>query len=127
MGYVQFFGNSCKVSSTIECNRFPIGNTVDDFLTIRAFSVVYLIWYGTWTTSAKNIIQNFVTNLGSTAWWGINKAYGVGTVTFGKGADDSTYSQGKNLTNVWNVVQNAFNKALLPKDTNGIYVVVSSR
>ena len=60
-------------------------------LTIRAFSVVYLIWYGTWTTSAKNIIQNFVTNLGSTAWWGINKAYGVGTVAFGKGADVSTY------------------------------------
>jgi len=94
------------------------------------FLVVYIIWYGTWTTSAKSIIQNFVTNLGATPFWAINKAYGAGVITFKKGIDDAAYSQGKNLTNsmtVWNVVQNALNKALLPKDTNGIYLVLSSR
>jgi hypothetical protein len=89
--------------------------------------VVYIIWYGTWTTSAKSIIQNFVTNLGATTFWAINKPYGVGTIAFKGAIDDATYSQGKNLTNPWNVVQNAFNKALLPKDTNAIYLVLSSR
>jgi len=90
---------------------------------------VYIIWYGTWTTSAKSIIQNFVTNLGATPFWAINKAYGAGAITFKQGIDDAAYSQGKNLTNsmtVWSVVQNALNKALLPKDTNGIYLVLSS-
>ena len=45
-------------------------------------------------------------------------------------ANDSTYSQGKNLTNtwdVWMVVQNALDKDLLPQNPDGIYVVVSSR
>jgi hypothetical protein len=90
-------------------------------------TAVYIIWYGTWTTAAKNIVQNFVTNVGATAWWAINKPYGVGKLTFKSAISDSTYSQGKNLTEPWYVVQNAFNKALLPKDTNGIYLVLSSR
>jgi Phosphate-induced protein 1 conserved region len=92
--------------------------------------VVYIIWYGTWTASAKSIILNFVTNLGATPFWAINNAYGVGAITFKQDIDDSAYSQGKSLTNpltVWNIVQNAFNNALLPQDTNGIYLVLSSR
>jgi hypothetical protein len=46
-----------------------------------------------------------------------------------KKASVDAYSQGKTLTtnSVANVVVNAFNKALLPKDPNGIYLVLSSR
>ena len=92
------------------------------------FTVAYIIWYGTWTTAAKNIILTFVKNVGTTAWWKINNAYGgVGALTFGAAAADAAYSQGKTLSNPWNVVQNAFNKNLLPKNTNGVYLVLSSR
>ena len=94
-------------------------------------TVAYIIWYGTWTTAAKNIVRTFVRNIGATAWWRINNAYsGVGALTYGKDVDDAAYSQGKTFASdfaVWNVVQNAFNKNLLPKDTNGIYLVLSSR
>jgi Phosphate-induced protein 1 conserved region len=91
------------------------------------FLAAYIIWYGTWTTAAQNIIQNFVANVGATPFWAINKAYGAGALTFKKSISDAAYSQGKNLTDPWSVVQNAFNKALLPQDTNGIYLVLSSR
>jgi hypothetical protein len=90
------------------------------------FLAAYIIWYGTWTTAAKNIVQNFVANVGATPYWAINKAYGAGTLTFKKSITDA-YSQGKTLNDPWSVVQNAFNKALLPQDTNGIYLVLSSR
>jgi hypothetical protein len=86
----------------------------------------YIIWYGTWTAAAQNIIQNFVANVGATPFWAINKAYGAGPVTFKKSISDA-YSQGKTLEDPWSVVQNAFDKALLPQDTNGIYLVLSSR
>ena len=108
---------------------FQFGNWTF-FLNIVLFVVAYIIWYGTWTTSAKNIILNFVQNVGRTAWWRINNAYsGVGPLCFGRAVNDA-YSQGKNLadeTAVWQVVQNAFNKNVLPKDTNGVYLVISSR
>ena len=96
-------------------------------MTINVFLVLYIIWYGTWSQSAKMIIQNFVMNLGETPYWAINKAYGVGKLVFRGDIDDPDYSQGKNLTNPWNVVQNIFDKELLPKDQDAIYLVLSSR
>jgi len=89
---------------------------------------VYLIWYGALTASSKTLMQNFVTGLGSTAWWGINKPYGVGNLTFKKAVADN-YSQGKNLTTstVWSSVWNAISTQQLPLDSNGIYLVISSR
>ena len=76
----------------------------------------------------KNITVNFASNLGRTAWWGINKAYGVGPITY-RGSATDLYSKGKvlNTRDVFGVVQNAFNKSLLPKDPNAIYLVLSSR
>jgi len=71
-----------------------------------------------------------VKNIGSTAWWRINNAYGgVGPLTYGGAASDA-YSQGRTFANdnaIWNVVQNAINRRLLPQNTNGIYLVLSSR
>ena len=91
-------------------------------------SDAYIIWYGQWTTKAKKIIKNFVSKVGKTAWWRINGPYGVGKLVYKKSAVDK-YSQGKNLTNisVGLSVLNAVNQKLLPKDPNGIYLVLSSR
>ena len=74
-------------------------------------------------------MRNFVKNIGVTAWWGINKAYGVGTITYKGEASDSCYSQGKNLTigTIWAAVAAAIKGAELSDDTNGIYLVLSSR
>ena len=95
---------------------------------ISIFLGVYIIWYGTWTASAQSIIQTFVKGVGATRYWAINKAYGVGNLTYRTSYADINYSQGKTLTNtgVWNVVQKAFNQGLA-KDTNAIYLVLSSR
>jgi len=69
-----------------------------------------------------------VTNVGATAWWAINRPYGVDNLVY-KGAISDNYSQGKTLTtsSIWAVVSNAVIKGLLPKDTNAIYMVLSSR
>ena len=94
------------------------------------FVVAYIIWYGPWTTAAKNIVLTFVKNVGTSPWWKINNAYsGVGALTFGAAIDDANYSQGKNFGDdsaVWNVVQNAFNNNFT-KDPNGVYLVLSTR
>jgi hypothetical protein len=49
-------------------------------------------------------------------------------LVYKKAAADN-YSQGKTLTTstVWASVANAINKGLLPLDSNGIYLVLSSR
>ena len=106
------FENSCKSNQTL------ISLNLD----------AYLIWYGTWTATAKNIITNFVSKVGQTAWWAINKSYGVGPLVYKQAAVDN-YSQGKTLTtdSVWTSVNNALSKGLLPRDNNGIYLVLSSR
>ena len=75
------------------------------------------------------IINNFVANVGTSAWWSINKAYGVGELTFAGSTEDSGYSKGKDLdeSSVWGVVQNAFDQKLLRQDVDGIYLVLTSR
>ena len=91
--------------------------------------VTYIIWYGTWTAAAQSIITTFVSGVGTTPWWAINKAYGVGNLVYKSAVSDATYSQGKTLTTqkVWNVVVNAINTKGLPANTNAIYLVLSSR
>lgn len=89
---------------------------------------VYIIWYGNFSISSKALIKSFIVALGRSAWWAINKDYGVRSLTY-KNASSDNYSQGKDLTvqSVWSIVANAINKRLLPVDTNGIYLVLSSR
>jgi hypothetical protein len=76
-----------------------------------------------------SIIQNFVTNIGAKPWWAITKGYSnVGALTFKKAISDN-YSQGKDLTlqSIWNIVSNAISSGQLPGDSNGVYLVLSSR
>ncbi len=88
---------------------------------------VYIIFYGSWPAASQAIILTFVTGLGSTTHWKINKAYsGVGPLIFKKSIVDP-YSQGVILNNPYAAINNAFVKGLLPQDVNGIYLVISSR
>lgn len=95
------------------------------FLLILA---VYAIYYGNWPATPKSIVQNFLVNIGVTPWWAINKGYGVNNLVYKSSINDN-YSQGTVLTlgSIWNVVTRALNLNLLPKDPNGVYLVLSSR
>ncbi len=96
---------------------------------------VYYIWYGSWSgNTATTILQDFATNLGGSPYWGINTNYYNGSnqkvssvVTFG-GSTTDNYSQGTNLSDagVFNVVNAAITSGRLPKNTSGIYFVLTS-
>jgi hypothetical protein len=90
--------------------------------------VAYIIWYGNWPAADKDIVLNFVNNVGSSAWWAMNNDYLVSKLTFGAAITDA-YSLGKSLTpdSANAIAQNALEKGLLPKNTNGIYLVMTSR
>jgi len=97
---------------------------------------VYLIWYGNWSQSngsdtpeGQAIVNDFLYGLSGSPYYVTNASYsGVsGTFTVGVEATDS-YSQGTKLSDrkVASIVANAINSRALPKDSNGIYFVLSS-
>lgn len=96
---------------------------------------VYYIWYGTWgTNTAPSILDNFAAYIGGSPYFNINTTYYNGSnvhvsnsVKPVKSATDSG-SQGTALSDagVQAVVANAINSGALPKDTNGVYFVLTS-
>jgi len=98
----------------------------------------YYIWYGNWSTNtATSILTDLISNIGGSPYFNINTTYyGVvnsskipvrNSVTYLGGAIDS-YSQGRALSDsgVQAIVANAISKGVVPKDTNGIYFVLTS-
>ena len=104
---------------------------------------VYFIWYGNWTNgphaSDSQTTINLLNSLfgsggiGGSGYEGINTTYGdnSGNVSGGLQLTQSTfdnYSRGTRLTDsgVQSVVSSAISSGRLPKDTNGIYFVLTS-
>lgn len=96
---------------------------------------VYPIWYGTWTDSAKAIINNYLSGVGNTARHNINTTYYNGSkvkvsrvVTLKAGINDTVYSKGKALSDaqIQALVTEALTAGTLPKDANGLYFVLTS-
>ena len=97
---------------------------------------IYLIWYGNWPASSgrRAIITDFVRHLPS-PWWAINQTYpgSTGKVVSNDislaGEYNDRYSLGKaNLTDdqIGTVVTHAIQSHALPKDTHGVYLVLTS-
>ena len=97
---------------------------------------MYLIWYGSWnqnngsdTPAGQQIIRDFATGIGSSAYFYINRSYaGVsGSVTLAGQATDA-YSQGKRLkdADIEKIVTNAITAGALPYNASGVYFVLSS-
>lgn len=99
---------------------------------------VYYIWYGNWTgNSATTILNDFMSSLGGSPYYGINTTYYDGaankvanalTMDSTHNAFDSSYSQGTALTDtaVKTIVANSISSGKVPKDSNAVYFVLTS-
>ncbi|HLJ30610.1 MAG TPA: hypothetical protein VKY85_28150 [Candidatus Angelobacter sp.] len=99
---------------------------------------IYVIWYGNWNGTGSNTmatvstVETWLKTVGGTPYELINSTYGdntgnvSGNLTLG-GAIFDTGSQGTRLTNtrLSNIVNRSFSNGL-PKDTNGVYVVITA-
>jgi len=95
---------------------------------------VYFIWYGTWSSGDQSILTNMVQNEGGSSYFNINTTYHNGSNTpvsnsiSYKGSTTNNYVQGKSLSdaNIETIVANAISSGALPKDTNGVYFVLTA-
>ena len=96
---------------------------------------VYYIWYGNWSgNSATTILQNLAQGIGGSPYFNINTTYYDGSnrhvtnsVSYA-GSTTDNYSQGTGLSDgqIQTVVSSAISSGRLPKDTNGVYFVLTS-
>ena len=102
---------------------------------------VYVIWYGSWggttganTANAQNIVSKFLNNDGGSSYFNINTTYynGSNQHVVNAASVKGTYSEGATLgnslsdANIATIVSNAISGNHLPKDTNGVYMVLTS-
>jgi hypothetical protein len=97
---------------------------------------VYYIWYGNWSgNSATSILTDLASSIGGSPYFNINSTYTNGSggkvdniVNYVSSTTDS-YSQGTAFgdAGVQAVVSSAISSGRLPKDTNGIYFVLTSQ
>jgi len=96
---------------------------------------VYYIWYGNWTgNTATTILTDFANTIGGSPYFNINTSYYnssnvhvSNSVLYG-GSTTDNYSQGTSLSDaaIQTIVSSAISSARLPKDTNGVYFVLTS-
>ncbi len=96
---------------------------------------VYYIWYGNWSgDTGVNILTTLAQSIGGSSYFNINTTYYNGSnvkvsnsVHYAASTTDN-YSQGTSLTDaaVQAIVNAAITSGRLPKDTNGVYFVLSS-
>ncbi len=96
---------------------------------------VYVIWYGNWSgNSAVSILTDFLNSEGGSPYYNINTTYFDGSgkhvsnaITY-SGSTNDNYSQGTSLSDaqIQAVVSTAITSGGLPKDSNGLYLVLTS-
>ncbi|CAI5478820.1 unnamed protein product [Closterium sp. Yama58-4] len=103
---------------------------------------VYVIWYGKFTATQKELVRAFTRSLSPSSdpsitvplWWNINRLYYdrngrfiSSSVTFADETADTGYSRGSSLSDseIDSLVSSAINGQNLPYDPNGVYFVLS--
>ncbi len=90
---------------------------------------LYYIFYGTWSSTAKTILTDFASTLGGSPYEKVNSSYtGVtGNLTYG-GSSTDNYSHGTSFSDssLKAIVSSAITSGALPKNSNAIYLVVTS-
>jgi Phosphate-induced protein 1 conserved region len=95
---------------------------------------VYFIWYGTWSSGDQSILTNLVHTEGGSPYFNINTTYTnsggtkVSNSISYNGSTANNYVQGKSLSDasIQTIVSNAISSGALPKDTNGVYFVLTA-
>jgi len=96
---------------------------------------VYYIWYGNWSgNTATSILTDLASNIGGSGYYNINTTYYDGSnrhvtnAVHYAGSTTDSYSQGTSLSDsqIQTVVSSAINSSRVPKDTNGVYFVLTS-
>ena len=96
---------------------------------------VYVIWYGNWSgNSAVNLMTTLLSNIGGSPYYNINTTYYDGSNTHLSnaihyaGSSSDNYSQGTALSDaaIATIVQSKISAGAFPKDTNGLYMVMTS-
>jgi Phosphate-induced protein 1 conserved region len=96
---------------------------------------VYFIWYGNWTgNTATTILPAFISGLSNSPYFSINTTFENGsnqnmsTTVNMAGQSFDSYSGGTTLSDagVQTVVSRALNNGSFPRDTNGVYFVLTS-
>jgi hypothetical protein len=98
---------------------------------------IYYIWYGNWSAnSATTILTDFANSIGGSPYFNINTSYYNGSNTHVSNSVHhpassqlfNNYSYGTSLSdaNVQSIVSDAINSGNLPKDSNGVYFVLTS-
>jgi hypothetical protein len=96
---------------------------------------VYFIWYGNWgSDTATTILPDLASHIGGSPYFNINTTYfnasntDVSNSVAYLGSTTDNYSQGTNLsdTAIQTIVSSAISSGRLPKDTNGVYFVLTS-
>jgi hypothetical protein len=96
---------------------------------------VYFIWYGDWSRdrAAQNLLPEFVRALGGTRWYNINTTYKnkagqhvANAVHFGGNTFNTSSYKNLNDGDVQKIVTNAINSGALPKDSHGVYFVLTA-
>ena len=95
----------------------------------------YIIWYGNWASdTATTILPNLLSSIGGSPYFNINTTYYNGSnvhvsnsVAY-QGSTNDNYSHGTSLSDsaVQAIVSSAISTGKLPKDTNGLYFVLTS-
>jgi phosphate-induced protein 1 len=133
------------VHDVVSANAQPTGNAVvtgnginyNGGPVMKGTVNTYIIWYGNWNGTGSNTpttqaaIQTYLSNLNNTAPYLVNTTYGdasgnvSGLLNFG---GSTTVNSSTNLSDsgVLTQVSNAITSGRLPKDTNGLYFVLSS-
>jgi len=97
---------------------------------------MYYIWYGNWAgNSAVSILNDFAGNIGGSSYYNINTTYKNGSnvavpnsVTLAGSTTVLGYPRGTSLSDsaIFGIVSDAIIGGALPKDTNGVYFVLTS-
>jgi hypothetical protein len=96
---------------------------------------VYYIWYGNWGgNTATSILTDLANGMGGSSYYNINTTYydgssrHVANSVYYAGATTDDYSHGTALSDaqIKSVVSDAITSGRVPKDTNGVYFVLTS-
>jgi hypothetical protein len=131
------------VSSKASTPFTPNGIVFHGGSTLNTGVNLYIIWYGTWSSSQKSTITTFLNSLDPSNpnvpnsvrnWWAVNGAYfdnngkQLATTVSIKAQIVDAYSHGSNLqsNDITYIAYTPMANGKLPFDTNGIYLVLTS-